>query len=374
MVFWITAALLTLGASLAVLMPLARAPKDARGNHDVEVYRDQLSELERDAGRGLIGSAEAHEARAEIARRLLRAAEPGARQPAPRTVWTRAAASAAVLSVPLLSWGIYASVGSPQLPPQPLQARLSANPAAAPVDTLIARAEQHLAANPQDGRGWEVLAPIYLRQGRFPEAVSAYRKAMELLGETPERQAALGESLAAGSDGVVSAEARAAFDRALRLDPGNPRARFFQAMALAQEGRVDDAGAAWRALLADLPQDSPWRDPTQQAVAVADSRTAAAFRPAMGRSAAQVETAQDLTPGERSAMIEEMVAGLSEKLRAKPYDPEGWLRLVRSYVVLGRSEAARDALRRGVDALGAGSDQARKFADAAAALGVTSAE
>ena len=254
MLFWFIAALLTLGASLAVLLPLTtRGDADSSdSDHDLEVYRDQLAELDRDAERGLIQTAEAEQARAESARRIIRTdslakarktvqARPGAN--------ARAVSAAAVLAIPLLSWGIYGMLGSPDLPSQPLQERLAKNPAESTVDELIARAEGHLAANPSDGRGWDVLAPIYLRTGRFPEAINAFRNAIRLEGETASRQAGLGEAIAGAAGGLVSSDAQAAFDRALELEPGNPKARFYLAAALAQEGQMDAAIAAWDAML-----------------------------------------------------------------------------------------------------------------------------
>ncbi len=177
---WIAAALLTFGACLAIAMPFlrARAPSSAPAAHDLEVYRDQLAELERDAARGLIGSGEAAEARAEIGRRMLRLeAAAKARRSSPGAArLARIAATAAIVAVPLASWGIYAALGSPDIPDDPLQARLSKDPADSTMDELVARAESHLAANPDDGRGWEVLAPIYLRMGRYDDSVGAYQQ------------------------------------------------------------------------------------------------------------------------------------------------------------------------------------------------------
>ena len=222
MLFWVIAGLLTLGASLAVLMPLSgrRGAGSAAGAHDLEVYRDQLSELERDASRGLIAAAEAEQARAEIARRILKAdrdikSEGALTRPEGKAL--RAVAVAAVLAVPVVSWGIYAATGSPDLPSQPLSARLDKNPADSSVDELIARAEAHLAANPDDGRGWDVLAPIYARMGRYPEAATAFQNAIRLDGATAAREAGLGEALAGAAGGVITDEAQAAFQRALQL-------------------------------------------------------------------------------------------------------------------------------------------------------------
>ncbi len=387
MLFWVVAAAMTLGASLAVLVPLAsgRAARSADGSHDLEVYRDQLAELDRDAGRGLIQPAEAEQARAEIARRILKAdkaiaAEAGTGKSDTRAV--RALGMAAVLAVPLVSWGIYAATGSPELPSQPLAARLEKNPADSTVDELIARAEAHLAANPGDGRGWDVLAPIYLRIGRYQEAVTAFRNAIRLDGTTGTREAGLGEALTALAGGMINADAQAAFTRALELEPGQPKASFFLASALAQEGKLEAAVAGWQAMLVALPQDSPWRGAVEQAIAEGNSRIAAANAvPAAGADETlpgptqeQIDAATDMSTADRGAMIEQMVAGLDERLRQNPRDLEGWQRLVRSYQVLGRTADARDALGRGIAAFGTDSAESKQLAAFADTLGLGTAE
>ncbi|UCI18218.1 c-type cytochrome biogenesis protein CcmI [Mesorhizobium sp. B2-1-8] len=379
MLFWVIAAILTLGASLAVLLPLAGASKDASssGDHDLEVYRDQLDELDRDAARGLIGPAEAAEARAEIARRILRL---GNADMADKTsgrsasVTARLVATAAVLVVPLVSWGLYSQIGSPDLPSQPLSERLAKNPADSSVDELVARAEAHLAANPSDGRGWDVLAPVYLRMQRFADAAAAYRNAIRLDGDNAARQAGLGEAIAGAAGGIVSADAQDAFEAALKLDPANAKASFYLAMALAQEGRGKEAAAAWQAMLGRLPPNSPWRGAVEQALAKSGGPEFASGVAAKSPDAADVDAASSMSPQDREAMINTMVAGLDDKLRQNPRDPEGWMRLVRSYVVLGKTDQARDALGRAIAVFGADSDEARKFTAFAASLGLTATE
>lgn len=374
MLFWVIAALLTLGASLAVLLPLSRrGPLHAlEGSHDLEVYRDQLAELDRDAERGLIQPAEAEQARAEIARRILKADKAAAGVAAGATVNRsgRAIGVAAVLAVPLVSWGIYAATGSPDLPSQPLAARLEKNPADSSVDELVARAEAHLVANPDDGKGWDVLAPIYARLGRYDEAVTAYRNAIRLSGANGARESGLGEAIAVAAGGAITVEAQEAFKRALELEPGQPKASFFLASALAQEGKVDEAETAWQAMLASLPAGSPWREAVEQAIAEAGNRLAAA----PGPTQQEIDAAASMSNEDRTAMIETMVAGLDEKLRQNPRDPEGWTRLVRSYQVLGRTDEAQEALKRGLAALGEGSADGQRLASLANSLGLTVAE
>jgi cytochrome c-type biogenesis protein CcmH len=377
MLFWVIAALLTLGASLAVLLPLAgrTVVRAADGAHDLEVYRDQLAELDRDAARGLIQPADAGEARAEIARRILKADKTAAAAKTENGRSARALGMAAVLAVPLASWGIYAAIGSPDLPSQPLAARLEKNPAEATVDELIARAEAHLAANPDDGRGWDVLAPIYSRLGRYGEAVTAYRNAIRLDGASGTRESGLGEALAGAAGGMVTAEAQAAFSRALELEPGQPKASFFLASALAQEGKVAEALSAWQAMMIALPADSPWRNAVAQAEQGANSRLAAAGNEAApGPTEDEIDAAANMSAEGRSAMIEQMVAGLDERLRQNPGDVEGWQRLVRSYHVLGRPDEARDALKRGMEALGEDSAEGKKLTEFSGSIGLTAAE
>ncbi len=378
MLFWTVAALLTLAACLAVLVPLVRRPgaEVASKSHDLEVYRDQLGEVDRDASRGLIGAVEAEQARAEIGRRILRLEEAAGKPPKGLSrLPMRAVGMTAVLAVPLVAWGLYGLLGSPNLPSQPLQERLAKNPADSTVDELVARAEAHLAANPQDGRGWDVLAPIYLRIGRGNDAVIAYRNAIAINGSSAGRESGLGEAIAMAGGGMVSAEAEAAFRRALALEAGNPKAQFYLASALVQEGKPGEAAEAWRAMLADLPADSPWRLPTEQAIAEAERRmTAAAGDAPTGPSQEQMDAAAEMSPQDRAAMIEAMVAQLDEKLRGNPHDTEGWRRLVRSHQVLGNEAAARDALQRGIAALGAGSEEARGLEAFAASLGLAKTE
>lgn len=376
MLFWVIAAILTLGASLAVLLPLAGGTKgaSAAGDHDLEVYRDQLSELDRDMARGLIQPGEAEEARTEIGRRILRlgsSSQAGTDAPRPSRS-ARLVATVAVLAVPLVSWGLYGELGSPDLPSQPLAERLAKNPADSSVDELIARAEAHLAANPSDGKGWDVLAPVYLRLQRYTDAVTAYRNAIRLDGDSAVRQAGLGEAIANAAGGIVSADAQNAFEAALKLDPANAKANFYLAMGLAQEGKKEEATAAWQKMLGQLAPDSPWRSAVQQALA--DTAEATAGKPTAGPDADQVEAAQQMSPQDRQAMIETMVAGLDDRLKQNPRDEEGWMRLIRSYVVLGKADEARDALGRAVAAFGADSEQAKKFTAFAASLGVTATE
>jgi cytochrome c-type biogenesis protein CcmH len=261
MLFPILVAAMTAVALLAVLWPLsrARAPGSAR-DADIAVYRDQLAELERDRARGLIAEREAEAARIEVSRRLLAAADAG-REHSPAAgalARRRIAAVVALVGIPLLAGGLYFSLGSPELPAAPLAARLAQPPQQQDLALLVRRIEAHLARNPDDGRGWEVLAPVYLRAGRLDEAVQARANALRLLGATAAREADHGEALTLQARGVVTAEARAAFQRALALDGKHAKALFFAGLAAEQDGKHADAREMWARLAASAPPDDPW--------------------------------------------------------------------------------------------------------------------
>jgi cytochrome c-type biogenesis protein CcmH len=267
MLFWFLIAAMTGAAVFSVLWPLgARRATAAPVNADLLVYRDQLAEIDRDRARGLLAGPEAEAARVEIARRLIDVAkksadnETGAGSPMRR----RLAGLAALTVVPAAALLFYFSLGSPYLSevrPQP-----AATAASEQVAMLLARIEKHLAEHPDDGRGWEVVAPVYMRLDRTEDAAKARANAMRLLGETAERQSDLGEALVADARGVVTAEARKAFARADALEAGQPKARFFLGLAAAQDGRKDDAEKIWRELLAGAPQDAPYLPAVREAL------------------------------------------------------------------------------------------------------------
>jgi cytochrome c-type biogenesis protein CcmH len=338
---WALFAILTAAAIMAVLWPLSRPrPVAGEADHDAEVYRDQLAEIGRDHARGLIGDAEAEAARVEVSRRLLAAAAAPARPALASTGRRRAAAAAALVALPAIALGLYTRLGSPSLPDQPLAARMQERGADPTMASLVAQVEKHLAANPQDGRGWEVLAPIYLQAGRVADAVKARGNALRLLGETADRQADLGEALVADGQGVVTAEAKAAFTRAVALEADNAKARFFIGLAAEQDGDRARARTIWTDMIAKAPPGAAYVDFLRAAVARLDGTPA----PAAGPTAQDMANATDMKPEDRDAMVRGMVEKLAARLATDGTDAEGWVRLVRAYVVLGDTDRARAAL------------------------------
>ncbi|MFG1374601.1 c-type cytochrome biogenesis protein CcmI [Xanthobacter oligotrophicus] len=348
-------ALMTALAALAVLWPLSRV-RAARGAHDADlaVYRDQLAEIARDAKSGRLPKAEAEAARIEVARRMLAAdsaqeaaaIEEPARVARQVTRRRRAAAVFALLFVPVFAAGLYGRLGSPRLPGAPLAERLTAAPDRSDVAILVRRVEEHLQKNPNDGAGYEILAPVYLRMGRPEDAARAYAEAIRILGSSAVRHSSRGEALVVASDGLVTADAARAFADALALDANEPRSAYFLGLAAEQDGRAEDAARIWSQLLARTPANAPYRPMVAAVLArVGGAAPAAPVAGAPGPGAADVAAAASMSTDERNVMVRGMVARLAERLSTEPNDIEGWLRLVRAYGVLGDKDKAAEALK-----------------------------
>ena len=371
MTLWLVFALMTAAAVVAVLWPLHRGgmagAAAAAAGSDVAVYEDQLAEIERDRAAGRIAEREAEAARIEVSRRLLAAADAvGAAEPEAKASATwrrRATAIAALVLLPFAAVALYHALGSPELPGEPLAARSQTPNEQRSLGTLITQVEAHLERNPQDGRGWEVLAPVYMRLGRFDDAVTARQHALRLLGSTVQREVELGEALAAQANGVITEAAKASFERALAMDPGDVAARFYMGLAAEQEGRRADAAAIWRELLARAPAGAPWAEFIRRELArVEDSPN--------GPSERDMAAAAELSPQQRSEMIRGMVERLAERLKRDGSDVEGWLRLVRAYTVLGERDKAREAAGDARRALAADPDKVRRVEELVKGLGL----
>lgn len=366
MTIWVVFALMTAAAVMAVLWPLSRraTPVNA-AESDTGFYRDQLAEIERDQERGLLSPDESGAAKVEAARRLLRAAE--AAGPVGDTVGEpalrrRRAVSAIALSVvPLLAIAIYGAYGSPHLPAQPLSARLQDDPQRLDLASAVSRIEAHLSGNPNDGRGWDVVAPVYLRQGRVPDAVKAYEAAMRLLGETAVRLTGYGDALVAAEGGMISAQARVAFEKAVALDPAAPKPRFYLAQAAEQDGDAEQARSRYAEIVALAPPEAPWVPLVRERLARLAGGTAA-------------EAVAALPTPDREAAIRGMVEGLSARLEANGGSVDEWSRLVRSYAVLGEHEKARMALEKARRLLGDTVAQAEPLASLAREFNLPAAD
>lgn len=373
MMLWFVFALMTIAAIFAVLWPLGRMSRRNFASGETAIYRDQLEEIDRDLALGLVKPEEADAARIEVSRRLLAAsaAAPAASKVNPTL--RRAIAVAAFIVLPLFSGILYYRLGTPSLPSFPLAERKADSPKAESLDRLVAKVEAYLEKNPEDGRGWQVLAPALMNLERYDEAVRAYRNAIKFNEESASRHADFGEALMAAANGIVSAEAKAEFERAVVLEAHQPKANYFLGVAAEQDGRLKDAAAIWRNLLASAPQDAPWRGAIEAALArVGEGAGAGANEGAKSAAPTDQEmaAAANMTADDREAMVRAMVDRLAARLKQDGSDVDGWLRLVKAYMVMGDGSKVQAAAMDARKALAANADGLARLEAGLKALGV----
>lgn len=316
---------------------VAARPAGSRREGDMAIYTDQLAEIERDVASGLFSQAEAEGQRTEISRKLLQAAT---QREADSTIGSRALAIALALAVPIVAFLIYAEAGAPGMPDLPLQERLATSEQRQDLPAMIYKVERHLARNPEDVSGWEILIPSYNALGRFGDVATAYRNIMAVKGPTPDMLADMAEALVFAGDGVMPPDAIAAVQEALVRDPMHPKAAYYDAIGLSQQGKRDVALRRFEALLARTPADAPWRSAVEGQIA--DLRTQTAKAPQLSQE--QLGAAEGMSAGDQQQMIRGMVDGLAEKLAVNPNDLQGWLRLIRARTVLKDVEIAKSSL------------------------------
>jgi len=347
MVLWAVLAALTAIVITVVCLPLVR-PKGQQtraAQSDAEIYKAQLTEIEDERARGILTQSEAEAARIEVSRRLLRSADKDAKADAVRPTVKendRALVLVSVL-VPALALGGYLVFGAPSLPQQPYAARFDQSPEADRVSEMVSRVEERLQEHPEDGAGWDVIAPVYLRQQKYHDAVFAFQQALRLNGESAARLEGLGEAMVLRDNGQVNETARMAFSRALESNADSLKARFWLAAYDEQNGNLKEAADAYKKILNASPEGAPWRAMVGTRLAVVQQQLDPAGASAPALSPEMMRSAQNMSREERAQMIENMVAGLSDRLQNDGSDLEGWLRLMRAYKVLGKSGEAKQA-------------------------------
>jgi cytochrome c-type biogenesis protein CcmH len=345
--FWIAAAILT-GITCLALLASLRSTAPVVGDHDSDFYKAQIVEIDRQLSLTLIGEKEASSAKTEAARRLLAVSLPenlSLSKISGISLKTRKlAAAVTLLVVPAVALPLYGFMGSPSMPSFALADRTdraeggvsdqtATDPNTVDINRAVQQIEAHLLRNPDDGRGYEVVGPVYMRLGRHADAARAFETVLRLLGPTAERHFNLGEALVYEAGGTVSARASAAFSSVLALDSDHLKAQFFLALGAQQEGNFLRA----RTLLSSIREHVPEGDLKIEIDRQLQSlETAPKIAPSGGEGLAAFSQAQ------QEVAIRGMVDGLAARLAAAGGSAEDWARLVRALSVLketGRAEA-----------------------------------
>lgn len=379
MLFWILTAALVAVIGLLVVLALLRpgAPASPSALTDVQVYRDQLADLEKDRERGVIGEEEAARTKVEISRRLLEADRIAAAGADSRPAPQGASAVMAGLAVAMLAgaFGLYQWLGAAGLPDVPLKARLAAadqrydarpgqdeaeklalaeRGPAPPVEPqfaeLMERLRKAVADRPNDLTGLELLATNEMNTGNYRAGWEAQRRLIALKGEAAEAQdyARLGEFMTIAAGGLVTPEAEAAFSSAMAKDNRNALSLYYLGLMMGQNDRPDRAFRLWDALLRGSAPTDPWVPVVQQNIeALAWIAGETDYTPPLpaggGPSAEDIAAAEAMSPEERAEMIRGMVESLNARLANEGGTGADWARLISSLRMLGE-EGRADAV------------------------------
>ena len=341
---WFLFSVLTVLVVAAVLGPVWRARSFETGEaHEARVYKLQLGELQRDEERGLIGKAESEGARLEIARRLLKASRQnqspldGAK---PRT--SAFALAPAALTIALGAFVLYSIVGEPSLADQPLDNRLSVPSETKTLSIEIGNLEARLHENPSDAEAWTQIASAYFKNGDFEKAAGAYRKLIEIKGQTEEALLGLSEALIFGANGDVSPAAKEALNAAVAKNPKSGRGRLWLAIATEQEGNKEEAQKAYRDMLND-----DLTGPLRRMITERLANLTTSLKLTQEEAEAQAQALHGLSgeaPKAHEGNIPEMVEKLADRLKASGGTVESWAMLIRSYYVLKEEAKAQEAV------------------------------
>jgi cytochrome c-type biogenesis protein CcmH len=378
MTFWIIATIIALLATAPLVLVLLRArgsDADDIGNTAIElrVYKDQLVEVDRDLGRGMLTEDAAKRARLEISRRMLEAdskKDLHTTKDAALPLWAALLVGAMVLGGGV--W-LYSVEGAPTYQDLPLKTRLAraqeiretrptqaaaedSAPASPPLETpnpdhlkLLDQLRAALATRPDDLQGHMLLARNASVIGEYREAYAAQARVIAIKGDaaTAEDYATLADMMILAVGGYVSPEAEVAITQSLARDAGNGTANYYAGLMFAQTGRPDMTFQLWSRLLSNSAADDLWVAPIRgQIEAVAFAAGERYTLPPLadslkGPTADDIDAAADMDAGDRTAFIQSMVDQLSARLANDGGTPDEWARLISSLGVLGDTGRAR---------------------------------
>jgi cytochrome c-type biogenesis protein CcmH len=284
-----------------------------------------LAGIYADVASGKLSEADAEAARAELAREIVRQKGDNSALTESKLRFDRPQLLVGLAGVAAVTFAIYAALGSPNLPSQPLASRDLTPPQSITLDDAILRIEEALVANPDDVRGWEVIAPAYMELQRFADAENAYRRAIALTEPTPGLDLKLAEALLFQQQPEKAAEAVTLLRGVAEADPTQVMARLYLASELTRSGQYDEAITIWNEAIALGKGDELWMQAAREGLATA-----------MNDGVAPEGAAQD-------EMIAGMVSQLSERLAKDGGTVEEWTQLIRAHLVLNDKASAQAA-------------------------------
>ena len=383
MILWISSAILFALTLIALILPLLRRSRAPSEDQEIMVYQDQLAEVSRDLDRDLLSRESAEELRLEINRRLkiLESRSKDQEIIVHNQTLEISVIIGLILLIPVMSFGIYATLGSPTKEDLPFASRqINTNPSASDQGTdnegqktELSRLAENLAdkmkSKPKSLDGWMLLGRTYMTLERWSDAATAFSRAHDLSPSGPDIAASYAEALYMVNGTTFTAKTKKILQEALKTNERDPKSLFYWGLALSQQNRHKAALQIWVNLITISNPDAPWmptlRRRMQQSVKASGIQLTQ-IRPTLkasnfskpktdaltpsesfsGPTREDVEAASKMTGEDRMAFIRSMVERLADRLKDEPNDLKGWQRLARAYQVLGEKEKAEEALAR----------------------------
>ncbi|AQT44490.1 cytochrome c-type biogenesis protein CcmH [Bartonella apihabitans] len=360
MTFWVFVSIFVTIVTLVVLYAVSSPRKKGQErsvvdsiSSDIEIYKNQLSEVDADLQRDLIDNESAEEARLELARNILAAEKQKNRHDFinKRSRGLKTVITVAIFCVPLITIGCYLFLGSPGLESHPFNDLMMKDPSNLTAEERLVRTEALFARNPDDGKLADELATGYLVEGRFQDAVNTYVSALRLNGESAPRLVGYGMALAGYNGGTINEDAKESFQKAAKLAPDDFYPRLFIAESLRQDGQFDEAIAELKDYLSGPVKDNVARKRVEETLkelekAKADSASHGPLTE-KGKATAPAENGSVGEQDKTNNGIYAMVGKLAQRLEQNPDNLEGWKQLIHSWLVLKETEKARNALKEG---------------------------
>jgi len=376
MIFWVITFLICALISIFFYRTITQEAPDIVPNSDLEVYKDQLLNIDKELSRGIIAIDEAERIKAEVSRRIL---ELGKRKQFVLKKETKVSGLifSTIFLIILIVGGsfIYQEFGAPgyanisqsqriknanellkgrATQEKLLQDRGSQQNFKTPEGNygeLVKKLRQKVAERPTDLEGLKLLAGIEAKIGNIDEAVKAQQQFLKVLGDSASDLDFFNyaDLLINQVDGVVSPESEKALRSALRINPQNGGAMYYIGLMLAQNDRPDLALRLWKQLLKSENLEAPWipliRDDIERlAVLAGDTKfKSPLIELTPGPTAEDVDIASKMRNEERQGMIRGMVSRLSERLSTDGGSPNEWARLINALGVLGEIQSAKSA-------------------------------
>ena len=376
MSFGVASALILLATLIVVILPIMRARANSSDEYNLTVYNDQLNEIERDLDRGTLSLLDGQALKAEIEKRIEKneknisaKAKGKLKKTSVKTPIILAIVIAGV--IPLMSYGLYYYLGSPEKPDLPFASRQfssSVDTANVEMNNLVKKLRERLDQNPNQLKGWILLGKSLVSLNRFNDASNAFKQALKIAPDRAEIAASAAETGFMAMDGKFNQEVRYFFKMSQKLNPREHKALYYLGLDSFMTKKYALAIQYWVDLISISPAGAPWMDNVRGRLidaAEAGNLKISNFIPRL-KSASKssknlqqsrepaptqedINNANEMSKKEREKFIRSMVERLASRLKSAPNDLNGWRRLARSYRVLGEQKKAAKAEQRAIE-------------------------